>query len=340
MTLTDSGHLLSRSLEASIRRGADAVVAEGDAIHALADSMPDLPITARWPWIRASVTKPNPGCEPWLVALHADNELVGAAVLIDDTTGSVRRTSLAGTAEEHRGALLAISPEIAADLGEALARALLADLREFSIGPVAGGTAVSALLQCLPIGVLVDDVAVPVVHAAAGLPVGISHGVARTLRKARNRMMTDGVQSEIAITNDRSEITTMLPLLESISRDRDIAAGRVCPLDDPGGRRLWQRRMRALAGDGVLQLATLWLDGDLAAFVLGVDDEPVYRILGGRYVSRWARYAPGRVLEAAVLDSVVESEKHVMLDWMVDVASETLLARNGVDPLVVIRGRT
>jgi len=340
VTIMDTVRLQAGQLEVTTIRGAEAVAAEGAAIRALADAVPGTPVTSRWPWIAASIIKPAPGTEPWLVALHSDDELVGAAVLLDDRTGSVRRTTLAGTAEEHRGGLLALTPEVGAHLGAAVADALLSELREFTIGPVPNCPAVSALLSCLPVGIVIDEVAVPVVHAATGLPVGISHGVARTLRKARNRMVADGVRPEITVTTDRGEITAMLPLLESISRDRDIAAGRVSPLDDPSGRRLWQRRMIALAGEGVLQLAALWLNGELAAFVLGVDDGAVYRVLGGRYVARWARYAPGRVLEAAVLDRVVESEQHVLLDWMVDVASETLIARNGVDPLLVIRGRT
>jgi hypothetical protein len=164
--------------------------------------------------------------------------------------------------------------------------------------------------------------------------------MARTLRKAANRMAADCVQAEIAVTADRSEITSMLPLLENISRDRDHAGGRPSPLDDPIRRQLWQRRVLALAGAGVLQMATLQLDGDLAAYVLGIEDGDAYRILEGRYVGRWARYAPGRVLEAAVLDTVAESPTFQVLDWMTAVAPETLLAANAVDPLVVVQGRT
>jgi hypothetical protein len=255
-------------------------------------------------------------------------------------TGSIRRTQLAGTEEEHRGALLARDDAAAAQLGVALADALMGEFREFSIGPLTDGPAVAALTHRLPIGVVVDDVSIPVVHVAGGADIGMSHGVSRTLRKARNRMIADGIRPDIATTSDPHEITAILPLLESISRDRDLAAGRSSPLDDNHRRRLWQRRVLTLAATGLLRLVTLRLKGELAAYVLGIHDGDCYRVLEGRYVGRFARYAPGRVLEAAVLDSVVESSDLMQLDWMTGIAPETLLAANALDPMVVVRGRT
>jgi hypothetical protein len=148
------------------------------------------------------------------------------------------------------------------------------------------------------------------------------------------------VRGEIVVTSDGSQIRSMMPLLESISRDRDHAGGRPSPLDDPARRRLWHRRILALAAEEQLRLSTLNLDGELAAYVLGIADGGAYRVLEGRYVARWARYAPGRVLEAAVLHHVITDERYSLFDWMTDVAPETLLAANDVDRLVVIRGRT
>jgi hypothetical protein len=229
---------------------------------------------------------------------------------------------------------------VAVHLGAALADALRGEPREFSIGPISDGPAVATLLNCLQVDAVIEEVSVPFVLSDPEVATGMSPGVERTIREAHNRLATDGVRVEFTRTNDRGEITSMLPFLESISRDWDLAAGRTSRLDDPSTRRLSQRRMLALATDGILQLSMLWLDGEVAAFVLAIDDGAIYRVLGGRYVSRWARYAPGRVLESAVLTAVIESPTHRALDWMLDVASDTLVARNGVDPLVVISGRS
>ena len=60
-------------------------------------------------------------------------------------------------------------------------------------------------------------------------------------------------------------------------------------------------------------------------------------MLEGHLATHWSRYAPGRVLEAAVLQRVLDDEAYDTFDWMTSVASETLLATTGVDPVVVVR---
>lgn len=338
--MLDPSLQVAPSLTTDVTRGVEAIAAQATRLADLAHSIPGTPVTGRWPWLSASVLKPMPAQQPWLVSVSAGKDLVAAAVLLDDVSGTILRTSLAGTAENHRGALLARDVPAATELGSALAAALMEQMREFGVGPVTQGPALAALLNGLPIGLIVDEVSVPVVHTADPESLGMSHGITRTLRKARNRMAADGLRPEIAVTAGGPEITGLLPLLESIFRDRDHAGGRPSPLDDPERRRLWQRRVLALATGGDLRLATLRLNGELAAYVLGIEDGSVYRVLEGRYVARWARYAPGRLLEAAVLDGVVAAARFDTFDWMTAVAPETLLAANDVDPLVVVRGRT
>jgi hypothetical protein len=331
---------LGDSLEVVVHRGVAAIAAQSSQLEALAAVVPDTPVTARWPWASVCVVDPLPGHTPWLLALQLHDDLVGAAMLVDDHTGSVRRTTLAGTAEGHRGALLAVNDTVAVGLGAALGDALMTQLREFTVGPVRPGAAVDALVEHLPVGLVVDDAAVPVVRKSAALGSGMSRGMVRTLRKAQNRMAADQIRSEIVVSDDRHVITGMLPLLESISRDRDYAGGRPSPLDDLDLRRRWERRVRALAGERALRLATLLLDGELAAYLFGIVDGTTYRVLEGRYVATWARYAPGRVLEAAVLDDVMSSAQFETFDWMTTIAPESLLATNDVDPYIVIRGRS
>ena len=67
------------------------------------------------------------------------------------------------------------------------------------------------------------------------------------------------------------------------------------------------------------------------AHVVGID------ILEGNLATRWARYAPGRVLESAVLQRVLDDRAMDYLDWMSAVASEHLLAANDVQPVSMVR---
>jgi len=320
----------------------DVTTGLGDVrrLQEFCESLSGLPVTSRWPWLSASVTSLSREADVSVVEVAESGELTALALLLNDRSGPVVRTTLAGSAEEHRGALLAVGDRAAARLGAAVARELMSGARQFSIGPVRPGPAVDALIENLPLAVVVDKVDVPVVRANPDTPPGMSRGMTRTLRKAANRLAADGLTADVAMTSDGAAISALVPLLESISRDRDHAAGRPSPLDDLKRRRLWQRRVVGMAAAGMLRLATLRIANELAAYVLGIDDGSTYSILEGRYVGQWARYAPGRVLEAAVLEPVVGSADLTTLDWMTAIAPETLLASNDVESLVVVGGRT
>jgi hypothetical protein len=87
----------------------------------------------------------------------------------------------------------------------------------------------------------------------------------------------------------------------------------------------------------VLELATIEIDGELAAYVLGVVDHGAYRVLEGNLVTRWTRYAPGRLLEAAVVDRALKDPALGSVDWMTSRAPDRLLGSNGVEPVVMLR---
>lgn len=94
--------------------------------------------------------------------------------------------------------------------------------------------------------------------------------------------------------------------------------------------------MNGLSKEGSLELAAARIDGELAAYVLAITDRPTYRVLEGHLVGEWSRYAPGRMLEAAVLRRVIAGRSYRTLDWMTSVAPESLLAVNGHDPVVTV----
>jgi CelD/BcsL family acetyltransferase involved in cellulose biosynthesis len=113
--------------------------------------------------------------------------------------------------------------------------------------------------------------------------------------------------------------------------------GRISDLDDVIRHRIWRHRVCDLAEEGLLELATLQVDGELAAYTLGVLDGAAYRLLEGRFVTRWARYSPGRLLEAVVVERALSQQGATVFDWMTAIAPESLLGRSGADPMVVVR---
>jgi hypothetical protein len=300
------------------------------------------PATARPPWVLATLSL-EPDRRPWgIMVRDAGGVLVACALLADSAGHSADLVRIAGSGSGHRGALIADSRPAAERLARAMAEALVTRTRSFrlSLGPVdASCSVVATLTQVLPGAVAAPVDPIPVVRRNASRSAAdyLTPGLQRTLRKASNRLARDGHSLSISFTRDRGRIARMLPVLEECHRDRDHARGRDSDLDDGPARLLWHARLRALADDGCLELATAQVDGHLAAYVLGILDRPTYRVLEGHLVTHWARYAPGRVLESAVLQRMLDDDAYDTFDWMTSVAPESLLATNDRENVVVVR---
>ncbi|MGZ4614700.1 MAG: GNAT family N-acetyltransferase [Actinomycetes bacterium] len=301
------------------------------------------PLTSRPGWLLAA-SEASANLRPWaLVARDDGGTPLGAVVLLDHTRQ--RRavlTTLAGTDGGHRGTILTRDTAVAYDLGDALCRALDEQHRPapLALGPLpADQPVVHAFAEGLH-GSSVDPADdIPVIRRDAGAEPRdyLAAGMRRTLRKATNRLAADGREATTRFTCDVAEIRSLLPQLELVHRHRDHVHGRISDLDDVVPQRTWQRRVRDLTSVGVLELAMLHVDGELAAYTFGVPDGSAYRLLEGRFVTEWARYSPGRLLEAAVAERALSDEAVTTFDWMTAVAPESLLGRNDADPMVVVR---
>ena len=103
----------------------------------------------------------------------------------------------------------------------------------------------------------------------------------RTLRKVRNRLATDGIDSQVTFTRERHRNPAAAAGMALAYRDRDEAAALGSDLEIARPATTWlamfAARVKALAGQGGMEVATLDLDGELAAYVVGFDDGHVYR---------------------------------------------------------------
>lgn len=296
----------------------------------------DLPLTAGGTWIRASLAATR-GSRCWAVAVRHVGMLRAAAVLLDTPTAHGWTTTLASGGDGHRGGLPARDETSAALLADALAEELARRPR-LRLGPVRPDGAVLALADRLGIRpVRVDGVPGLVAGHSEDLRDHLSPGMRKTLRKSHNRAATDGIGLDVRFTSNVREVRALVPAMQAAYRDRDHEHHLHSLLDEPQGTALWRARLEGLLELGVVELATLTADGDLAAYVLGLRDGSTYRVLEGRFVTRFARYAPGRLLEAHVAQRVLHDPTLTRLDWMTSVAPETLLAANHADELVELR---
>jgi hypothetical protein len=339
----ESGTLAGQSrvvVEASY--GRQAVAAIHDELGALAVSC-DAPLTARPAW---SLVPGNASdyLRPWaLVARDAAGTPVGALVLLDyihDPRAVL--TTLAGTDGGHRGAILTRDTTVALALGDALQGILDEQSTPSTVvlGPLPAGSAVVDAFSTGLYGSRQDPAApVPVIRRSAGTDPDdyLAAGMRRSLRKSANRLATDGRHAQTRFTSDATEILGSLRKLEYVHRNRDHMHGRISDLDDAVRHGAWRDRAQNLTEVGLLELAMLDIDGELAAYTLGVVDGPVYRLLEGRFVTEWARYSPGRLLEAAVVQRFLDDDALTTFDWMTSVAPESLLGRNDEDPMVLVQ---
>lgn len=298
-----------------------------------------LPVTARGPWLRASLLA-RPVDAGWAVLVRDRlGELRAAALLCRTGTGAGRRVVSLSGGDGHRAGLPAADADAAHALGVALAAELDArsPSERLELGPLAAGPLTDALADGLGTRPVAAD-PVPALRRTCGeeLATYLTRGSRRTLRQARNRLATDRRRWEVRVTSDRDAVQALLPQMADAYRDRDGEHGVPCVLDSPAGLRLWQERTRTLLDAGLLELSALHVDGRFAAHVLGVRDGRTYRVLEGRFHSEWSRYSPGRLLEAAVLQRVLLDPRYDELDWMTGVSPETLLAANSHEEQVVL----
>jgi CelD/BcsL family acetyltransferase involved in cellulose biosynthesis len=300
------------------------------------------PAMARAAWLAPSGSGVTGG-RAWMVVVRDDQRRLRAALtVVDQAHGDLDLVTLAGCGSGHIGTILADDAGSAALLAHAFAEAMQARPRPAlaALGPIDAEAAhLADFLANLPGAELADYDAVPVI-SRLGSPLAadyLSPSMRRTLRKAANRIQADGVEVSVQFISDCSELLSMLPVLERMHRDRDHDQGRESELDDPTALDVWRSRLDGLAREGSLEVATLRIDGALAAHVIGIVDADEYRVLEGVLATPFSRYSPGRVLETAVWQRVLDDPALDRLDWMTSIASEALLATNDARPVSVVR---
>lgn len=320
----------------AVLEGRDAVAAhleESGDLH----SGPGTPPTASAAWLRRALAVAPPAAV-WALHVGDGSGERASLVLLDRVHDGGRTTGLLAGGGGYETSLPVPTPALGVRLGEVLAGALERRGSALHLAELPDDPRVHALAAGAG-AVVLDSLPVPEVRRPAAGEHLVSGGVRKNLRKTHNRLAHDGVHLEMTFSTDDADFEALLPDLEVAYRDRDEVHGIPCALDTPAGRATWRARLRALGDLGRRELAVLRLDGDLAAYVVGVRGGGRYGIFEGRFVTRWARFSPGRLLEHEVLQRAFTDPDVEVLDWMTGVAPETLLAATGTRRrLVVHRG--
>jgi CelD/BcsL family acetyltransferase involved in cellulose biosynthesis len=313
-------------------------------LEVLGDDLDDLhaaavtPVTARAPWLRAWVAAYRPEA-PWAVAVrdHGTDRLDGVALFNVRHRDTLDEIVPLGRRQLDRGAFPVRTERAADALGAALAAQLSTWPRPWSlrVGQLPSDDPVAAaVVRWLAGARTIPGLAIPKVDFGPVTGTGdlFGKGLRKQLRKARNRVVDDGLDLTVGFVRAHDDLAVLLDEVERTHRARELHARRVSELESSPGLRFWRTVILDHAGRDEVEIATLRLGGELAAYVVSLLDGSVYRVFDGRLAPSWSRFSPGRLLETATLERALVDVRFRELDWMNGCASEKLLTANAADP--------
>jgi hypothetical protein len=318
--------------------GLESLAAEYEQLVAEAGA----PVTASMAWLRATLPADS---LPWTLTVRsASGRLEAAAVLLDGRLDGVDTpvTTMAATLDGFTTGIPA-RDQLAA---EALARALAQQLRRrmrrrthVRLGPlVADDVSWTVTAELHGLLAVTAETSIPqlVRDARIQAELYMSDNMRRTVRKAQNRLRVDGRNAMIRFTADPALVLAATPAMAVAHRDSDQRHGIPSLLSTAAGEAAWRSRLGSLLDARALTAGLLTVDQTLAAYVLVLPDPPACRVREGCFSSEFSRYAPGRLLEAAAVQQMLDQPEFTRLDWMTSVASETLIAQNHQEPVIVL----
>jgi CelD/BcsL family acetyltransferase involved in cellulose biosynthesis len=291
----------------------------GSALDDLHSST-DTPITARRPWLQAWIDC-HREYEPWALVVDGRGRLEAAALLaVRRRTGLLDVLAL-GHGPSDYTRLPARTPEAARSLAAGVATTLERSarfwrLRLEQLPPE--DAVVAKLAAILPETDLRPGDSAPRVRFDTSRDVEryLSRNTRSMLANRANRLTRAGLAPIVAHLRDQQDVQRVLGELEHVRRQRDAALLRVCDLDQPGPGCFWRRIILLLAGRGEVEVTTLRLGEELAAYCVCLIDGSAYRYWDGRFLPGWDRFSPGALVLNTALHRALADPRFVEFDWM------------------------
>lgn len=328
-----SERVQERLFDVEIRRGLPELRAISNDIEALNDDL-DVPVMARWPWL-SNWAESFENWTPLMVGIRAADtgHLVAAAFLATMQRADGTAVIAMGHGSSLHTSLQARDNDAAAALGGAVAATLreLPGVWSLDLEQIQDlDPALQHLAEELDNAQLLPELRIPrVVFATAhSIDDVLSKSKRKQLRRATKRITDAGLDMNISFDRGRAISPVLIDEVEAVHVSRDRDARRNSDLDRPAEREFWRRIVEAPNDEWEIEIASLRLDGELAAYVVAILDGDTYRVYDGRMSTEYQHYSPGRLVEAAALSRAISDPRFAVLDWMSGIAAEKLLATN------------
>ena len=297
--------------------GADVLTSFGselDDLHAAVG----VPICARRPWLRTWAHSYD-DYQPWAVLIENQGRLDAAALLARKRRRGVLDIVGLGDGQTDYIRLPARNSEASQALGQGLVDALKETPGPWRVrvsSLPAGDPVAEILAREMPHSRLSPDATCPALRF--GTARTLSEYLGRSSRKDRNlainRMHRAGLNPRYQHMSQSTEIARILPEMEVVLRRRDASLGRA-----PIGKRWWSFWRSVILEHARLrevEITTLHLNGQLAAYAVCFLDGPVCRAWSTRFDPIWARYGPGVRVNEATVEWALGQDSIDEFDWM------------------------
>ena len=322
-----------RLFDVQVRQGLNEIKRVSADIESLNEEL-SVPLMASWPWM-LSWAESFQNWSPMMVDLRSaeTGELVGYALL----AYMERAQGTAIVAMGHGSSLHTSLPARDEASANALANAVASALDDL---PGAWSLELEQihdvdrtlvqLSDVLEHAQVLPELRIPRVVFSTSHNVNdvLSKSMRKQLKRAKAKILNEGKEMTIGFDRGRAISLDLIDEVEAVHLARDRDARRNSDLDRPSEREFWRRVVEATEGDWEIEIASLRLDGELAAYVVALLDGETYRVYDGRMSSEYREYSPGRLIEAAALSRAMTDPRFAVLDWMSGVAAEKLLTAN------------
>ncbi len=322
-----------RNYDISVRMGLNEMRVISKDIDELIGDL-NMPVMAHTPWL-THWAEAFTNWTPMIVEVRTPEtqQLAAVATLAVDKRAEGATVVALGHSSSLYAGLPARDPAAAKALAKAIVSSLndLAEVWSLDLEQLPDhDPTLGYLNEELDNGQMLPELRVPrvVFSTAHNVDEVLSKSKRKQLRRARNKIENDGLEMVIAFDRGRAISAELLDEVEAVHVSRDRHARRNSDLDRPAEREFWRRVVEGGNDEWEIEIATLRLDGELAAYAVAILDGDTYRIYDGRMSTEWQHYSPGRIVEAASLSRALSDQRFTVLDWMSGIAAEKLLTTN------------